>query len=54
MQPHDQNFSRAEKQGDKKNVYFAHRILGFYFFPHGSMFLLMVLHDVIFNVTARI
>jgi hypothetical protein len=40
---------RAEGQGAKKEVCFVHRILDFHFF-----FLLMVLHDVTFNVTATI
>jgi hypothetical protein len=33
----------------KKEVYFAHRILDFHFFS--ILLLLMVLHDIIFNVT---
>jgi hypothetical protein len=45
----------AERQGAKKEVCFAHRILVFYFFSHffcanGSL----VLHDVTFDVTAKI
>jgi hypothetical protein len=39
-------------QGAKKEVFFAHKILVFYFFS--PFFLLMVLHDVTFNVTAMI
>ena len=42
MQPCGQNFPRAEMEGAKNEVYFAHRILGFHFFPlfvffHGFM-----------------
>jgi hypothetical protein len=42
---------RAEGQGAKKKISFAHRILVLHFF---SLVLLMVLHDVIFNVTTVI
>jgi hypothetical protein len=53
MQPCGQNCPRAEGQGAKKDVCFAHRILVFYFFFY-FFFLLMVLHDVTFNVTAML
>jgi hypothetical protein len=52
MQPRGQNFPRAEREGAKKEVYFAHRILGFHFFP--LFFFFMVLCDVIFNETSPI
>jgi hypothetical protein len=52
MQPCGQNCPRAEGQGAKKKVCFAHKILVFHFFS--LFFLLMVLHDVTFNVTAMI
>jgi hypothetical protein len=42
----------TEGQGAKKEVCFAHRILVFHFFS--LFFLLVVLHDVTFNVTATI
>jgi hypothetical protein len=50
MLPCGYNCPRAEGQGGKKEVCFAHKILVFRFF---SLFflLLMVLHDVTFNVT---
>jgi hypothetical protein len=40
---------KAEGQGSQKIVCFAHKILVFHFF-----FLLVVLHDVTFNVNAMI
>jgi hypothetical protein len=43
---------RAEGQGAKNEVCFAYRILVCHFFS--LFFLLMVLHDVTFNVTATI
>jgi hypothetical protein len=46
------NCPKAERQGAKKEVSFAHRILAFHFFS--ILFLLMVLHDVTFNVTDTI
>jgi hypothetical protein len=52
MQPCGWNCPRAEGQGAKKEVYFAYRIFVFHFFS--LLFLLMVLHDVTFNVTAMI
>jgi hypothetical protein len=52
MQPSGQNSPSAKGQGAKKKVCFAHRILVFDFFH--SLFWLMVLHDVTFNVTAMI
>jgi hypothetical protein len=44
MRPCGQNCPRVEGQGAKKEVCLVYRILVFYFF------LLMVLHDVTFNV----
>jgi hypothetical protein len=52
MQPCGWNCPRAVGQGAKKEVCFAHRILVFHFFHF--FFLLMVLHDVTFNMTATI
>jgi hypothetical protein len=52
MQPCGWNCPRAEGQGSQKIVCFAHKILVFHFFS--LFFLLMVLHDVTFNVTATI
>jgi hypothetical protein len=49
MQPCSQNCPRTKGQSAKKEVCFAHRILVFHFFPLFFL-LLMVLHDVIFNV----
>jgi hypothetical protein len=49
MQPCGYNCPRNKRQGAKKEVSFAHRILVFHFF-----FLFMVLHDVTFNMTAMI
>jgi hypothetical protein len=53
MQPCGRNCPRAEGQGALKEVRFAHRILDFHFFLL-FFFLLMVLHDVTFNVTIMI
>jgi hypothetical protein len=52
MQSCGQNCPRAKGLGAKKEVCFAHRILVFHFFS--LCFLLMVLHDVTFNVTISI
>jgi hypothetical protein len=46
------NCPRVEGHGAKKEVCFAHKILAFYFFL--LFFLLMVLHDVTFDVTTTI
>jgi hypothetical protein len=43
---------RAEGQGTKKEVCFAHRILVFYLFS--LVFWLMVLYGTIFNVTSKL
>jgi hypothetical protein len=51
MQPCGLNCPKIEEQGAKKEVCFAHRILVFNFH---FVFLLMVLHDITFNVTAMI
>jgi hypothetical protein len=52
MQPRGLNCSGAKEQGVKTKVYFVYRILDFCFFQ--IMFLFIVLHDVIFNVTTLI
>jgi hypothetical protein len=52
MQPCGQNCPRAEGQGAKIFFCFAHKIVVCHFFS--LFFLLMVLHDVTFNVTAMI
>jgi hypothetical protein len=49
MQPCGRNCPRAEGQSYQKIVCFAHKILVLHF-----LFLLMVLHDVTFNVTTTI
>jgi hypothetical protein len=55
MQPCGRYCPRAEGQGFQKIVCFAHKILVFHLFHFFSLFfLLMVLHDVTFNVTAKI
>jgi hypothetical protein len=43
---------KGEGQGSQKIVCFAHKILVYHFFS--LFFLLWVLHDVTFNVTATI
>jgi hypothetical protein len=53
MQPCGWNCPRAEGQGSQKIVCFVHKILVFLLF-FTFVFLLMVLYDVIFNVTATI
>jgi hypothetical protein len=53
MQPCGQNCPSAERQGAKKEVCFDHKILVLHFFCF-FCFLLMVLHDVTFNVTTTI
>jgi hypothetical protein len=53
MQPCGWNCPRVEGQGSQKIVCFAHKILVFHFFCT-PFFLLMVLHDVTFNVTTTI
>jgi hypothetical protein len=52
MQQCGWNCPRAEGQGSQKIVCFAHKILVFHLFL--LFFLLMVLHDITFNVTATI
>jgi hypothetical protein len=52
MLPCGWNCPRAEGQGAKKEVCYAHKILVFHFFS--LSFLLMVMHDVTFNVTITI
>jgi hypothetical protein len=52
MQPCGWNCPRTEGQGAKKEVFFAQKILDFHFFHF--LFLLMVPHDVTFNVTTTI
>jgi hypothetical protein len=52
MQPCGWNCPRVEGHGSQKIACFAHKILVFHFFS--LFFLLMVLHDVTFNVTATI
>jgi hypothetical protein len=49
MQPHGLNCQGIEGQGAKKEICFVHKILGFHFLH--ILFLLMILHDGIFNVT---
>jgi hypothetical protein len=53
MQPCGRNCARAGGQGSQKIVCFVHKILVFHFFSL-FFFLLMVLHDITFNVTATI
>jgi hypothetical protein len=52
MQPCGWNCPRAEEHGFQKIVCFAYKILVFHFFS--LLFLLIVLHDVTFNVTTTI
>jgi hypothetical protein len=52
MQPCGWNCRRAEGQDFQKIVRFTHKILVFHFFHF--FFLLMVLHEVTFNVTDTI
>ena len=54
MQPCGWNCPRAEGQGFQKIVCFVNKVLVFQFFYLLFFFLLMVLHDVAFNVTATI
>jgi hypothetical protein len=46
------NCKRVEGHGAKKVLCIAHRILDFFFLQF--LFLLMLLHDVIYNVTTLI
>jgi hypothetical protein len=52
MQPCGWNCPRAEGHGSQKIVCFVYKILVFHFFS--LFFLLMVLHDITFNVTVTI